>query len=163
MGFVTFADIESATRAKDEMNGKAWEGRAINVQYARDKFDGRAKPLARSPTKTLFIGNLSYEMTDDDVNRMLQGVDGDPQIRLAANPRTGKLKGFCHLEFLDVQSAQEAFKKLQGREVFGRIIRLDYSDGVAIRRTPNVSRGGQEVDADIHGGGDASRRGEEWS
>lgn len=150
-GFVTFADVESATRAKTDMDGKQWQGRTINVQYARSDPGRQTRtPPVRSPTSTLFIGNLSYEMTDSDVHELLQGVNGVRELRLSADRQTGKLRGFCHVDFEDVQPAQEAFKKLQGRVVFGREVRLDFSDAMSGRRR-NVSRGEREANADVYG------------
>lgn len=36
-GFIEFANIEDAKRAKEEMDGKELDGRAIKVDFAEDK------------------------------------------------------------------------------------------------------------------------------
>lgn len=39
-GFVTFADVADADRARDEMNGKELDGRSLNVDTAQDRRGG---------------------------------------------------------------------------------------------------------------------------
>ncbi|XAR64736.1 hypothetical protein NMG60_11008539 [Bertholletia excelsa] len=49
-GFVTFASEEEAEKAKAEMDGKALNGRAIFVDYAKPRMNYRdGMPIARGP------------------------------------------------------------------------------------------------------------------
>jgi hypothetical protein len=55
----------------------------------------------------------------------------------AFNSATGQPRGFAHADFLDVDSAVKAKEKLQGVEIFGRRLRVDYSDQKNIPRRDN--------------------------
>ncbi|XP_057507245.1 small RNA-binding protein 11, chloroplastic-like [Actinidia eriantha] len=49
-GFVTFASVDEAEKAKTEMDGKALNGRVIFVDYAKPRTDfGGGMPIARGP------------------------------------------------------------------------------------------------------------------
>ena len=74
-GYVEFAEQSAADRAVQELDQKAFQGRRMAVQYhvARDRAATRGGGGPRSasvPSKTLFIGNMSYQMSDKDLNGM---------------------------------------------------------------------------------------------
>lgn len=48
-------------------------------------------------------------------------------VRLPTDRESGTRKGFGYVEFADQPTAIKAFEGLQGKELFGRPIRLDYS------------------------------------
>ena len=79
------------------------------------------------PTRTLFIGNLAFDMSDRDLNALFRDVRNVVDVRVAIDRRTGQPRGFAHADFTDVESAKEAFVGLAGKEVCGRILRVDYS------------------------------------
>lgn len=119
------------------MHQQLFEGRRIVVQYAtystkdiernrRGQYEGRQ---LNPPSKTLFIGNMSFEMTDRDLNNLFRGIRNVIDVRVAIDRRTGQPRGFAHADFIDVKSAMEAMKVLQDKETYGRRLRLDYSHG----------------------------------
>lgn len=115
------------------MNMQLYEGRRMTVQYAarpsnearRDQMTSR-KPL-NPPSKTLFIGNMSFEMTDRDLSNLFRGIRNVIDVRVAIDRRTGQPRGFAHADFIDVKSAMEGMKILEQKETYGRRLRLDYS------------------------------------
>lgn len=139
-GYVDFETVASATKAIETLNQQLFEGRRLAVQYAAyetkalesrqgpGRFDRPNKPL-NPPSKTLFIGNMSFEMTDRDLNNLFKGIRNVIDVRVAIDRRTGQPRGFAHADFVDVKSAMEAMKHLEGKETYGRKLRLDYSYG----------------------------------
>ena len=139
-GYIDFQSIEHATQCIQDMNRQVYEGRRINVGYAtfsakdmqqRQRTNPRSdrdKPL-NPPSKTLFIGNMSYEMTDRDLNNLFRGIRNVIDVRVAIDRRTGQPRGFAHADFVDIKSAMEAMKTLQDKETYGRKLRLDFSYG----------------------------------
>ena len=66
---------------------------------------------------TLFVGNLSSEVTDGDLRRVF-GVYGEiGSIRVAHN-RAGRPRGFAYVE-LDDEAAAAAVEALRGAELRG--------------------------------------------
>ena len=129
-----FETIAAATKAIESMDQQIYEGRRLSMQYAATNsksLDGgrpRREPgPLNPPSKTLFIGNMSFEMTDRDLNSLFRGIKNVIDVRVAIDRRTGQPRGFAHADFIDVQSAQDAMKLLESKETYGRKLRLDYS------------------------------------
>ena len=143
-GYVQYESTEQAQQAVDELNQQLFEGRRLMVSFAnhdegehRPSQEREFKPL-NPPSKTLFIGNMSFEMTDRDLNNLFRGIRNVIDVRVAIDRRTGQPRGFAHADFVDVKSAMEAMKVLSGKENYGRKLRVDYSYGpsTAPRNTP---------------------------
>lgn len=129
-GFIQFTTVEAATAAMETMGGSVFEGRRINIQYAArnvpkpSRFTGKT---LNAPSKTLYIGNISFDMTDRDLNDLFKGLKNIIDVRVAIDRQTGQPKGFAHADFIDIQSAMDAFAILNEKESHGRPLRLDYS------------------------------------
>ena len=72
-GYVEFINQQQADAAREALDQKVFQGRRIAVQYhrRREASDNNNKRNQRStaePSKTLFIGNMSYQMSDRDLN-----------------------------------------------------------------------------------------------
>lgn len=79
------------------------------------------------PTKTLFIGNMSFEMSDKDLNDLFREVKNVLDVRVAIDRRTGQPRGFAHADFLDIASAEKGAEYLRTKSFHGRTLRVDYS------------------------------------
>lgn len=124
-GYVEFESIEQATKALEACHNTVLRGRRMNVQYVHRP----TGPNGNSePSKTLFIGNLSFDMTDADFDKLFTDIFGCLDVRIAMDRATGHPRGFAHADFVDIDSAVKAKEKLAGVEVFGRRLRIDYSD-----------------------------------
>ncbi|KAG8530698.1 uncharacterized protein KY384_004054 [Bacidia gigantensis] len=130
-GYVEFEDIAGAQKAIQMYNQQNFEGRRLSVQFADSNRtmktptrDGRPK---MTPTRTLFIGNMSFEMSDRDLNELFRSVKNVVDVRVAIDRRTGQPRGFAHADFTDIESAQNANEILNGKLVLGRNLRVDYS------------------------------------
>ena len=67
-GYIQFARQEAADAAVESMNQKVFQGRRMAVQYHKRKERVREPIAPKPPSKTLFIGNMSYQMSDRDLN-----------------------------------------------------------------------------------------------
>ncbi|RMZ91864.1 hypothetical protein DV736_g885, partial [Chaetothyriales sp. CBS 134916] len=134
-GYVDFETVDAATAAIEALNQQVFEGRRLTVQYAAFNSRKVNRPFQRNPrplnppSKTLFIGNMSFEMTDRDLTNLFRGIRNVIDVRVAIDRRTGQPRGFAHADFLDVKSAQDAMKILAEKESYGRKLRIDYSYG----------------------------------
>lgn len=136
-GYVTFETVQSAQRAIDIFNLQNYEGRRLSVQFSiakraepgvrsRDRTTPSDRPL-NAPTKTLFIGNMSFDMSDRDLNNLFREIKNVIDVRVAIDRRTGQPRGFAHADFSDLPSAERALAELGGKVVCGRALRVDYS------------------------------------
>ena len=122
----------------EEFNGKVFEGRTLLAQFSdRGSVTPRNPPHRpkNPPSRTLFIGNMSFELTDHDLNELFRDVANVKDVRVAIDRRTGQPRGFAHADFVDVASAQKALDMLADKELMGRRLRVDF--GADKVRHPN--------------------------
>ncbi|WP_322796235.1 RNA-binding protein [Tepidiforma sp.] len=97
--------------------------RAARVAYTAPPGNAPAgTPRESSRLLDLFIGNLSYLTTEDDLAELLRpfGLIGRP--RLAYHPRTGLPRGHAIATLASPASACAAMAALNGRELHGRYL-----------------------------------------
>ena len=76
----------------------------------------------------MFVGNIFYEVTEDMLIKFLGEVGPVKGFRLVCDRETGKPKGYGFGEYFDVPTAESAVRNLNGRDLGGRTLRLDFAD-----------------------------------
>jgi len=76
-----------------------------------------------APSSTLFVGNLPWSINDEGM--LNEYFEGATSVRLPRE-HDGRPKGFAYVEYPDEPSATAALNRVQGIEIGGRTIRLDY-------------------------------------
>ena len=79
-----------------------------------------------SDCKTLFVKNLPYEFKEDDIGDRFRRFGEIKAIRIAYNWQTKESKGFAYVTFETHESAKQALVKMQGKEVKGRFLKVDF-------------------------------------
>jgi hypothetical protein len=69
-GYVEFSEQSAADQAVRELDQKVFQGRRMAVQFhvRRERRPMQGSKHPNTPSKTLFIGNMSYQMSDRDLN-----------------------------------------------------------------------------------------------
>jgi len=70
-------------------------------------------------TKKLFVGNLSFQTTDADLNNLFGQVGKVESVSIITDRMTGRSKGFGFVE-MSAEDADAAIQKLNGSEFGGR-------------------------------------------
>ncbi|WFC96105.1 Nucleolar protein 13 [Malassezia brasiliensis] len=106
---------------------------------------------------TLFMGNLSFETTEEAIRELFDGSaqrrylqehendpedqrDADPpgagikKIRMGTFEDTGKCKGFAFVDFVSTTDATKALLEPRNGRLLGRTLQLEYAGVDAIRR-----------------------------
>ena len=76
--------------------------------------------------KTLFVKGLPYEFKEDDIGDRFRRFGEIKAIRVGYNWQTKQSKGFAYIAFETHESAKQALLKMNGKEVQGRQIRVDF-------------------------------------
>ncbi|KAG5926611.1 hypothetical protein E4U42_003120 [Claviceps africana] len=76
-----------------------------------------------SRTSRLFVRNLSYSTTEDDLREAFNGFGALQEVHLPLAP-SGSTKGFALVHFVDPSDAVKAFQALDGTTFQGRIIHI---------------------------------------
>lgn len=132
-GFVDFATVEGANAAVALNGSKEIDGRAVNIDKTTPK---PANPEKRAqaygdvpsePSTVLFVGNVSFDTTEDNLWEVFAEYGEVKSVRLPTDRDTQRPKGFGYVEFVDIDSAKKAFEGAKGLDLGGRPLRLDYS------------------------------------
>lgn len=127
-----FAEKAGATAAV-EKDGVELDGRWLRIQRGKmfatwDKHNA----VGKVESKTVFVGNLDWESTEDDLKSHFQKRFGPVvAIKLPRNykkERGDKIvnKGYCHITFESIFSAVKAVKQ-DGTTILGRRARIDFA------------------------------------
>ncbi|KAH8885124.1 hypothetical protein GQ53DRAFT_696433 [Thozetella sp. PMI_491] len=130
-GFVYYNNAEDRTDALAEVDGSFFHGRRLACVPRVSRVGNRQKSSRgqKKPTECLFIGNIPYETTDVEFNRLFEGLANLSDVRVAIDRTTGWPRGFAHADFTDVASAEKAKERLAGAELGGRELRIDFAEG----------------------------------
>lgn len=112
-------------------NSSFWHGRRINVSPRTPRAVKTGAQRGIGPTRSIYIGNIPYETTDAELNRIFRELDNVTDVRVAVDRTTGWPRGFAHADFTDVESALAGMQKLQGITIGGRELRLDYASEIS--------------------------------
>ena len=113
---------------------------AVQYHVRREPRNATARS-SNPPNKTLFIGNMSFQMSDKDLNDLFRTVRNVLDVRVAIDRRSGQPRGFAHADFVDIPSATKAKTVLESKTIYGRQLRVDYSRTAAEPIAENSQRG----------------------
>ncbi|AJT09799.1 Nucleolar protein 13 [Saccharomyces cerevisiae] len=96
------------------------------------------------PSRILFVGNLSFDVTDDLLRKHFQHCGDIVKIRMATFEDSGKCKGFAFIDFKNEEGSTNALKDKSCRKIAGRPLRMEYGEDRSKRqvrkKVENVSR-----------------------
>jgi cold-inducible RNA-binding protein len=72
------------------------------------------------PPVRLFVGNLPYQATEEDLRTHFSQVGQPTQIVRPLDRETGRARGFAFVEYAERPAAEEAIKKFDGQLFMGR-------------------------------------------
>lgn len=138
-GFVTLASPEEAAKARSALDGSEQSGRSISVRPFS------AGPQKRGPEnkvdaaaandRTLYVGNLPFDMSQKDVEQLFvdNGVDAVVRVHLPSGP-DGRPRGFGFVTLGSTQAASSAVNALANVDVKGRKLQVNLAHAKGERR-----------------------------
>lgn len=75
--------------------------------------------------KKLYVGNLSYEVTDADLSQLFGQCGQVTGAKVIKDKDTGRSKGFGFVEMADDEEADHAIQRMKGHDLKGRPIMVD--------------------------------------
>lgn len=76
-------------------------------------------------SKTLFVGNLSFDLSDEDLEQAFAEFGTVTSARIIRDRETRRSKGFGFVEFEDDAAADAAVAKMDGKDLNGRPLRVN--------------------------------------
>ncbi|XP_051125404.1 cleavage stimulating factor 64 [Andrographis paniculata] len=74
------------------------------------------------------VGNIPYDATEEQLIQICEEVGPVVSFRLVVDRETGKPKGYGFCEYKDEETALSARRNLQGYEINGRQLRVDFAE-----------------------------------
>jgi hypothetical protein len=88
-------------------------------QKSRDRAP-QGQKTAKGDRVEIYVGNLSYEMSEKEVAALFEAFGQVMSARLIENKFSGKSKGFGFIEMPNRDHAMAAIRALNGKELKGR-------------------------------------------
>lgn len=84
---------------------------------------------------SIYVGNLSYEITQDDLSQTFAEYGTVKRVQLPTDRETGRLRGFAFVEMATEAEEAAAITALDGAEWMGRDLKVN-------KAKPREERGG---------------------
>lgn len=106
--------------------------------------------MANSQHRCVFVGNIPYDATEEQLIEICREVGPVVSFRLVIDRETGKPKGYGFCEYKDEETALSARRNLQGYEINGRQLRVDFAENdKGAERNREQGRGGPGLAANV--------------
>jgi|SRR5712692_5272311 RNA recognition motif-containing protein len=76
-------------------------------------------------SQKLYVGNLSYTTTEDQIRELFAQVGEVSSVSLITDRETGRAKGFGFIEMSTAEQAQEAIKRFNGYSLDERTLTVN--------------------------------------
>jgi len=73
-------------------------------------------------TATVYIGNLPWGVTEDDVADLFRDFGPLLDVRIVQDPRTGRSRGYGFVELTSPDNVAKAVSALNGADFNGRVL-----------------------------------------
>eukprot|EP01125_Pyxidicula_operculata_P022435 TRINITY_DN916_c0_g1_i1.p1 TRINITY_DN916_c0_g1~~TRINITY_DN916_c0_g1_i1.p1 ORF type:complete len:353 (-),score=42.62 TRINITY_DN916_c0_g1_i1:97-1155(-) len=90
-------------------------------------------------SRSVFVGNIPYDATEEQLIDIFKDSGPVVSFRLVFDKDTGKPKGYGFCEYRDSATAQSAMRNLNGYEMNGRPLRVDFAENE--KETANLISG----------------------
>ncbi|MDC0673398.1 RNA recognition motif domain-containing protein [Nannocystis radixulma] len=107
----------------------------------------------------LFVGNLSFQTTEEDLQQVFADFGEIAEIRLVLDRETGRSRGFAFVAMADDEAARRATESLNGQMLDGRPLRVNEAEERRDRPGGGGGGGGGNRSFGGGGGGGGSRGG----
>ncbi|MGC9503417.1 RNA recognition motif domain-containing protein [Baaleninema sp.] len=90
---------------------------------------------------SIYIGNLNYEITQEDLQEVFTDYGTVTRVHLPTDRETGRVRGFAFVEMEDETDEERAIEELDGAEWMDRRLRVNKAKP---RQDKRSSSGGRQ-------------------
>lgn len=74
---------------------------------------------------TIYVGNLSYDATEEDLRMVFADYGGVKRVSLPTDRESGRIRGFAFVDMNEEAEEESAIESLDGAEWMGRQLRVN--------------------------------------
>lgn len=150
--YVDFASSEDMNKAI-ALSEKLMGGRKVLIKNAKS-FEGRPEPkkatdegsapegkTKKEPNKRIFVGNLAFDATSQDVEELFSQAGNVEDVHLATFEDSGKCKGYGWVRFAEIEAAEAAVRGF----IYRRVEESEDSEEDAGREGDGDGEAGDEI------------------
>lgn len=126
--YVVFKSAESSVEAC-KLNGEEFDDHHLRVDHV-------ANPAEQNRKRSVFVGNLDFEATEESLYRHFMGCGPIEYVRIVRDNKTNFGKGFAYVQFKDT-AAMPAALLLNDQDFNGRKLRVTHSKQHTSKPTAN--------------------------
>ncbi|KAI5967816.1 NOP13 [Candida pseudojiufengensis] len=144
-----YIDVQNEDQVNEiiELSEQHLNGRNLLIKNVTS-FEGRPEKDEQKsnsisslpPSKILFVGNLSFDTSEDNLKEHFQHCGDISRIRMATFQDTGKCKGFAFIDFKNEKSSINAMNSKVAKMLLNRKLRLEYGEDRSKRRPKSHMR-----------------------
>jgi nucleolin len=131
-GFVTLGTAEQAASARESLDGTVQNGAQLSVRAFKAEPPRRGESGGRPPDRnrsggdrTLYVGNLPYDCTQEQLQQLLEANDVGPILRIhLPTGQDGRARGYGFVTMGSAEAATTAIDGLRGAELQGRRLQI---------------------------------------
>lgn len=146
--FVTMGSVEEANKAIRMINGSQVGGRTVKVNFPEvpkggerevlaSRFRGTYPNYTNSPHK-LYAMNLAWSLTTQGLKQAFADQPGFLNANVVYDRESGKPQGYGFVSFASAEEMEAARNAMNGVEVEGRPLRLEYVKGKRPAHSPSA-------------------------
>lgn len=75
--------------------------------------------------KNIFVGNLSFKTTEQDIRSLFEGYGSVDRVNVVTDRDTGQPRGFAFVEMSNDAEGDKAIASLNGSDVDGRTLNIN--------------------------------------
>lgn len=77
------------------------------------------------PFRTLFVSRINFYTSESKLRREFETYGPIKQIKMISDPKSGKPRGYCFIEFEQEKDMHSAYKHADGKKIDGRRVLVD--------------------------------------
>ncbi len=93
--------------------------------------------------RRLYVGNLPYKTTDEDLNALFSQAGAVESVRVMRDMATGRARGFAFVDMVDDAGAQKAVTQFHEQPLEGRPLVVNEAKPKPEGGPPSYQRGGR--------------------
>jgi RNA recognition motif-containing protein len=131
-----------------QLSEQQLNGRSLLIKDSKS-FAGRptkedVEMSKNPPSRILFVGNLSFDTTQDMLTDQFQHCGEIVKIRMATFEDTGKCKGFAFIDFKNEEGPTKALKDKSCRKLLNRTLRMEFGEDRSKRAPKHINKESRE-------------------
>ena len=75
----------------------------------------------------VFANNLNEDVNEENIDDLFSEYGNVKNIQMNLNRKTGKMNGYCFIEYEFLEEAEEAIKNLNNTKFLNKIINVDFA------------------------------------